>query len=450
MSNRYLIVAVEVKVRDYYSRLLIINEALNGGFKVIFGSERTLSIHKDKLPKGIYLDKSISLNKKDQFQTLIDNGIKVVSIDEEGLASQNNHFKYITQRVSEETLAQASLVFTWGSSEARIITEEYPHFASKIKNTGNPRVDLLKPYWSNKLFGSQVRQIKQKYGNYILFPSNFTINHALGKGGSLELLRNIGRIKNQEDQNHYSEKLGYFERMFAHFVDIVQAVASEFPEVNVLVRPHPSEDPAFWRILSKKYKNLHIQDGGVPTPWLMGADLVVHSSCTTGLEASLLGTKTIAYLPDTSHEYAKHISNDFSVKCFEKAKVLNIIQRYFNGKDWSDIGIHVDKNLYEKHLANYFEDSNASRDILDEIKKLDSIYCTEEMQEIKVGWKQRFYKTLTKFKVKPSRDYYYNRKFPGLSKKELLTDLAKILDTDTFKKVHIKKKGWGVFEISRK
>ncbi|MBO3698374.1 surface carbohydrate biosynthesis protein [Roseivirga sp. E12] len=447
MKKRYLIIAVEVKVRDYLSRLLLVKKALENGFIVIFGSERTLSIHRDKLPKGVYFDKSISLNKKDQFAELLSKGSQIVSLDEEGLASQNNRFKYVTQRVSPETLEQASLVFTWGKSEEETILSEYPEYAHKVKATGNPRVDLLKPKLAQKIFAKDISRIKAKYGDFVFFPSNFTVNHALGKGGPMKLLTNIGRIKNKSDELHYTDKLDYFERMFHYFAHLVEETAIKFPELNVLVRPHPSEDPGFWRAMSEKYKNLHVQDGGPPTPWLMASSFVIHSSCTTGLEAKLLGRDVLAYLPDTSHEYAKHISNDFSIVCHKKEEVLQILERHIQKDDWSGLINDKTSRAFEKHIANYGAEDDASEQIMKHIIELEEVRTDDSFDEIQVSWKQKVYMWLVKFKLKPSTEFYNTRKFPGLGKRELRRDLSRMVSDSEMESIRINSKGLNLFEI---
>ena len=92
--------------------------------------------------------------------------------------SLNNYQKYITQRVSSKTLEYAEKVFTWGESEARIIIEKYPQASKKITITGNPRIDLLKSNYDLK-YQDDALKYNSKYGDYIFFPSNFTVNHAL-------------------------------------------------------------------------------------------------------------------------------------------------------------------------------------------------------------------------------------------------------------------------------
>jgi len=430
-EKRILIISVEVKVREYYSRLALALEAVKKGFIVIFGSSVTIEENLSKLPKGILFDKSISLNKSNSYQGLINRGFQIVAIDEEGLMCHNNLNKYITQRVNNENLSKISAMFVWGKAEADIIKNEYPQWKDKIIVSGNPRVDIMKENYANILYEEPKRVCNAKYGDYFFFPSNFTVNHALGKKGIRKNLESLGRITSEEDRAHYEVKFQYFDKMFHAYSDLIEVIAETFRGVNMVVRPHPSEDPSYWHDLSKRHKNLYVEDEKDPvTPWLMGAKMVIHSSCTTGLEAFLLGTYTLTYLPDSDHEYAKHISNQFSERCETSDEILKILTDHLNlGKKLE----YTDKTLV-KTAVNYirnYEDHSSIDHMIDVIEGLDPVVTYELISRIKISPKQRLVDILAKIGISRSTTNYSLRKFPGLSKKELELDLSKFVSMET-------------------
>ena len=160
----------------------------------------------------------------------------------------------MTQRVSKQTLKYAERIFTWGKSEADIIINQYPEATKIVKITGNPRIDLLKSNYDNK-YMEDASKYNTIYGKYIFFPSNFTVNHALGKKNLIKLFNNLGRISSDEDEAYYNSRLDYFERTFKEFVSLVLETAKKFNKKNIIVRPHPAEDRSYWDETTKYYKN---------------------------------------------------------------------------------------------------------------------------------------------------------------------------------------------------
>ena len=87
-------------------------ELCERGFNIILGSQDKVIAHLPKLPKGIFLKKQYQ-EKIKFFSNLKNDNYILVSLDEEGLCSLFNYERYITQRVSAETLSLADKVFTW-------------------------------------------------------------------------------------------------------------------------------------------------------------------------------------------------------------------------------------------------------------------------------------------------------------------------------------------------
>lgn len=330
MCNKILYIPVEIKNREFNSRLLLASYALDAGFSVVIGDQRKLSLLLDKLPNGIYFDKSLSKNKIKRYRSLKKAGWILSSIDEEGLMSRNNKERYLSQRHCEDTLSLADMVFTWGEEEKDIILEKYHKYSEKIFSSGNPRIDLLSSEFNSE-YQAQAENIAKEYGDYLLFPSSFAVNHALGKEGFFKNLENLGRISSDEEKEAYIEKNKFFSKTFEKYVYLVETVSNAYPDLKIIVRPHPSEDMAFWVERFSDIKNVEIiREGGI-TPWVMASKGIIHSSCTTGIEARALHKPVITYLPYTDHEYVKHISNELSVRCYTEDEVLGVLAEFLKG-----------------------------------------------------------------------------------------------------------------------
>jgi hypothetical protein len=93
------------------------------------------------------------------------------------------------------------------------------------------------------------------------------------------------------------ERFRYLRRLFEAYMSGIDQMAARFPNLRFLVRPHPLEEPETWREHFKDTPNVAVQTGGSVIPWLIAARCVVHSACTTGIEAYILNRPVTEYHP---------------------------------------------------------------------------------------------------------------------------------------------------------
>jgi hypothetical protein len=65
-----------------------------------------------------------------------------------------------------------------------------------------------------------------------------------------------------------------------------------------VLRPHPSENLTFYKQAFASFKNVAVTRDENVLPWIRAAKLVVHSNCTTGIEAVLAGRPVVNLLPE--------------------------------------------------------------------------------------------------------------------------------------------------------
>ena len=428
--KKFILLPVEIKVRDFVSRLKLSIELCKRGFNIIIGSQDALRSNLPNLPKGVYFEKAISKEKVKFFEQLKSDGYLLVSLDEEGLCSLFNYERYITQRVCDETLLLADKVFTWGDSEANLINERYPSYKRKIKVTGNPRIDMLCK--DNRNFHQySAGQYREKLGPYFLFPSSFTVNHAMGNKNLDKFLIKMGRVKTQDDLKSYHDKQEFFRKTFFEYSDLVEIVAKKFTHINLVVRPHPSEDASHWLNLSKKYENVFVESKGDVSSWILGSEAVIHSSCTTGMEAFLLDIPVLSFLPFTDHEYSKQISNSVSKVSKDSEGILSSLEYLLENKSLSNYSKEDCRNFLKHHLAN-----------LDEVRSWDLI--GEELESLKIP--RDNLKTVTMPLVKsiirkfiylrqrmfnPMSLVYESQKFNGISFEEINENIKGLSEPST-------------------
>src|SRR5262249_19208535 len=84
----------------------------------------------------------------------------------------------------------------------------------------------------------------------------------------------------------------------ADFVVLVRELARAYPEYGIILRPHPSEDIAFYEHAFAPYRAVTVTKEGSVLDWIRSAELVIHTNCTTGVEAVLADRRVLNMQPE--------------------------------------------------------------------------------------------------------------------------------------------------------
>ena len=131
-----LYISIESILREFDSKLLLALIAASRGHEVVVSDTESLfkGIKRKILRPGIFHVKSLTPGdaKIENHASIIKNGCKITSIDEEGGLVDYGYKKMIRFRYSTKTIKQASAVFAWGPEDFyalrksfEIITKEY-------------------------------------------------------------------------------------------------------------------------------------------------------------------------------------------------------------------------------------------------------------------------------------------------------------------------------------
>jgi hypothetical protein len=112
-------------------------------------------------------------------------------------------------------------------------------------------------------------------------------------------------------------------KLFEGMKGMIAPLAERFPDRTIVVRPHPSENHVTWHEASAGCQNVTVVHEGSVHPWLMACELMIHSSCSTGIEGYLLGTNVISYRPAQSDKFDHKSSNELSHQVFSLDELLN-------------------------------------------------------------------------------------------------------------------------------
>ncbi|MBU0981397.1 hypothetical protein KKC94_01775 [Patescibacteria group bacterium] len=413
--KKWLIIPVEVKSREFESRLLIALYAIQNNFNVIFGSQRQVLHYLNQLPRGIYFDKSISKNKFDSLQKIVDRGFTLTSIDEEGYPRHMKGHFYLKQRISACTLAITKKFFTWGKLEQKVVQGAYPDEKEKIIPTGNPRLDLWRePY--TEIFSDQAKDLQNQFGDYILIPSNFSSNHINGPDFLIKQAWQFGIIENKEDEDLYKKFLKEDHVIAQKIPALIKKLANSFPDNTIIFRPHPGENLENWKKLEKYSPNIKVIRKGNVTAWIMGARLIIHSSCTTGLESFILKKPVISYLPFGESEIRTHVSDLFSEIAKSKSDLIEKAKKLIQKPE----DTHRKEKLkkLEKHF-NSLEGSFASEKIIQELKEIPLKKTKISHLRLLILKTKKYLRLTRSLFSQPKKNQLAIQKFPSSSLKEV-------------------------------
>lgn len=355
--NLYL--PIEILQREFQSKLLIGMECASKGMNVYMGRLVPYLTRNFFVP-GVVLQKSItpSPERLEELNYYKNKKFIITSLDEEvGLVNIGDN--YIKRRYANETLNLTDKVFTWGKFDYLNLVKNFKNHKKKFFLSGNPRLDLWK-----KKFNFFYDKKNLKYENYIFFSLNFSFLFSKSKFNKfLKFLKKSNYVKRGFSIEHAIKLREDSFRMYKKFLKLIIALSSQTKKI-IIVRPHPADPLENYDVL-KKYKNVKIINEGNISEWIYHSEIVVHSGCTGGLEASIRGKPTISYLPFES-AHGEPFTDKFSMKVKKKNECIKLIKELIKKKKIRKPNM----KLFNFRAFNFLSNKPSYEIISDEILKL--------------------------------------------------------------------------------
>lgn len=309
-QRQRLYLLIEESDREFDSRCLIAAVAARRGMEVIIGSQWAIWKGLENLPTGVILFKGNNRVQADNMHRAKRVGHLVASIEEEvlGLADETeirHHYAKGIQNCCDLFLVQ-------GQFQAKCLERHFPDTTNRIKIAGNPRIDLLREPFRAAL-QAQAAKLREQHGEFVLLNTNFGgINPA--HGDSLTFYnRNcqVGMVDpSRTDERVYFQDRMQWERDNARMlIAFARALHISRPETKIILRPHPAERMERWhRFFGPNPPAVIIREGG-HLPWTLASAVMVHTGCTTGLEAALLDKPALSLVPGENPWHWSAVSN---------------------------------------------------------------------------------------------------------------------------------------------
>lgn len=287
---------MEVKSRDLDGRLYLAMRCAQAGHPVLLGLRARVRrfVRKDLAGPVYYISKG-NRPVEEIYSPIEKFGGYLFLLDEEGAGNLSynvhvNHPFVLTQEHVEK-------IFIWGELQKEYLIKNGA-LPEKLKVTGAPRFDLLKPGLID--FYHKLSKRLNKPEKYIVVASNqASANPSLGVESTKQHLKSI--FQGRHGTGNYSvEQFMVEHELDTHRLDklleLTRAIAREYPDLTVVYRPHPAEEMAFY---DGKFTepNILVTREGNSLEWIVDECAHIHIDCTTGIEAFLVGKEVISYIP---------------------------------------------------------------------------------------------------------------------------------------------------------
>ena len=389
-KNALLLIPVENQVRELDAKLLLACLAAQRGFSSMIGSRREMEFNIDQFPRSIYLSKSMTIRSLIFFRVAKRFNHEIITWDEEALVHLPAD-TYFSRRLDPKAIRFVSHLFAWGQDNADL-WRQYPHLPQDIPIhiTGTPRNDMMRSQL-RPFYEEEVNTIKNQYGNFLLLNTNF--NHVNAYGADMNLFKPVknpgetpkfGRAARGMSRAYAEGLRNHKQAVLDHFLDIIPRLEKAFPDYNIVVRPHPTENHAIYKKVADRCERVYVTNEGNVVPWIMATRAVLHNGCTTGVEAYMMGVPAVSYRATVNEKYDYGfyiLPNKMSHQCFDFAQLKALLQQILRG----ELGA-ADGDERQALIGNYLASQQgplACERMLDVLEKIDEDFSTPPRDSVK-------------------------------------------------------------------
>lgn len=361
-DRRIFYLLIEESDREFLARCLMALIAARQGYDVVIGPQWLIWEQLDHLPPGVMLFKGNNKIQASNMARAKQAGHLVASIEEEvlGLAGEQQIRFYYPPNI----LSACDLFLVQGQFQAECLARHIPAIADRTVVVGNPRVDLLRAPFTDD-FQRHALQLRETHGEFVLLNTNFgAINPAHGDSLTFsKLVFQVGVLNenNPDDRAYFMDRLSWERDNAKAIIEFAHGLADKRPGTRIVLRPHPAESMERWNhYLGPTPPVSLIREGG-HLPWMLASEAMVHTGCTTGLEAAILGTPTLSLMVGDNPWHGSAISNIANPTARTVAEALDRVIAHLDGTDGVSLLADMRELDYAYHLSTRPETLSARR-----------------------------------------------------------------------------------------
>ncbi len=290
-------------------------------------------------------------------------------------------------------------------------------------------------------YDEDVKTLRECYGQFVLINTNFSFyNHFRGRDFEVILRQKTkaGKVVDDKQREYYRKVSEHKKTLFYAFAEMVVKVHQRFPDITIVLRPHPSEDHRYWRQVLPQDKKIHVVHEGNVLPWIMAANVMIHNSCTTGIEGYLLEQPIIAYRPVQAEEFDIELPNLLSDQVFTLETLLEKLEQHFaNGKGGQTAEDEKKREIASRYIVGFDGLLSCERivECLNTVQfsrktlPIFSYQLYTRIKKVRNKGIRRIFQVTTSYRAKSDERIQYRfQKFPGIGLDEVQQAITKFHD----------------------
>ena len=391
-GRKVVLFPIETVVRELDFRLLLGAYCARPDTQIIIGKQSLLYDLVGRLQGGVFVGKNLAIWKSDsKYRRYKARGFRTIQLHEEGAiyeGSREDWAKCVNDFLNVEQFEAEDYVCSWGEFQAECYRRRNPPCREHIVVTGHPRFDLFKPEF-RALYEDEVLRLKEKYGRFLLINTNFFWSNAKGMDFCFQWYE--VKPDDQQKRTFYLDQCCNSVVKWSRFMQLINHLSDRFPELQIVVRPHPSESIHYYTNLLRYVPRVHVVREGALQAWLLATEAVIHDGCTTAIEAHLARTRVINFHPIVDDRFDIPLPNLVGVSCANEAEVEQALRRWL--QDPNAVSAVTPENVARvKELIDNFGSNNSSFEKVARVvhKVLDEISPTKVTGAAPVLGRQRF------------------------------------------------------------
>lgn len=325
-------IPIESKSREYDGKLLLSAYLLHSGYREVYIGSRMGILYETLFNKpGILILKSLSRLQEDYYRKLKARGFFLVLLHVEGGIHYRNTKDTMQSYYPLDLLSYIDYNFVFGEQIRKDIAIYCsPGSLSAIVVSGEPRFELLKPKY-RQFFHDKVVELQAHYHDFILINTSFSAGNPVTGRDSLRDFILSEPTYSDEAKRLYLVKMNFLEGVIQQYLSAIKNLSRSFPNLNFIVRTHPSESEIVYNDAFRNLKNVYVVKEGNVVEWIIAAKGVIHYDCTTGMEALLAEKPVISFLPSKLEEIIAWLPVELSKVVENEIDLVNSVESILNG-----------------------------------------------------------------------------------------------------------------------
>lgn len=220
-------------------------------------------------------------------QALLDAGIRIAVLDTEGAAWEDCDAYCELLWKDPALLGAVSVACLWGPALARHLVTKGLLTEAQVAVTGCPRFDFYHPRWRRA-----AANVRTGTRPCLLVNTNFSFSNPRFASAA----RNWEQMERELGLS--ADRLAALRDAETHalhgMISLARNLAHDFPDCDVVLRPHPFEDPAPYQAGCRDGEGVTVDGSGSIQARLLQARAVIQRSCSTAAEAAMAGVPTLS------------------------------------------------------------------------------------------------------------------------------------------------------------